>query len=432
MNFLEIPKCRVNSGYEMRKDRSNQKYTEAVTNGHYDLYQGGLSGKYDNVRIYWEDQIRGIMLRPYLRSMVDRKKKEGGRVRIVDLGAGSGEGLRLLTSWIRQEADLRLNRAKVLPYEMIETYIGCDLNEAMVVQGNANYADQPNVIFHQGDFSNGFPLKDEEPFDLYCCSYGSFSHIDDRAMERLLMEIVEHATNRALVVGEWLGRHSIEWPCYWEESGNRMLDYSMSWLPTKMRSENEPEHFPMRFWLGKEIRSLVDQVARNTKARIRILELYDCSIFVGRHVNTGEYTCSVGPIRSSVNRLHESNLRTDLEDLKVDLTPVEGHNELNNYFFNLQFCWNNLVDYCQRRLERRQHPVQTEHFRSFPPALQMAMMTLDRVIDTAAWMRMGDPRANIIEPQLGYALRSLEREVQQGAGRGHALIGVFEIRRKAR
>jgi len=40
---------------------------------------------------------------------------------------------------------------------------------------------------------------------------------------------------------------------------------------------------------------------------------------------------------------------------------------------------------------------------------------------------MGDPRANVIEPQLGYALRGLEMELQRGAGNGHGLVGIFTV-----
>lgn len=413
----------------MKKDASGDRaYVQAVSNGHYDVYRGGLAGKHDNVRVYWEDQIRGIMLRPHLQTLVNRKRKEGGRARIADLGAGSGAGLRLLTSWIREEADLRLNQARVLPFEMIEEYVGCDLCPAMVDQGNANFADQANVVFRQGDFSKGFPLRGHNPFDLYFCTYGSLSHIDGPGMERLLTEIVEHVDKRALVVGDWLGRHSIEWPCYWGETGGRMLDYSMSWLPGSGGAG--PDHFPMRFWLGEEIRSLVQRVGQHTRARIDVLELYDCSVLVGRHVDTAEYNHWVRPVRRAVNYLHESNVRTDLDTLKVEAVPVPGYEELNGRFSALQICWNNLVEYTKRRLERRQHPVRTKNWRSFPPALQVAVMTMDRVIDTASWIRMGDARANIIEPQLGYALRSLELEWQQGAGCGHALLGIFDIRKE--
>jgi len=408
-------------------EQSQVAYSDFVSDGHYQAYRGGLAGKHDNVRIYWEDQIRGMRLRPCLRRLVDRKKRSGDKVRVADLGAGTGEGLRLLTSLMRKEADLRLNQTRILPIDMIEQYVGCDLCEAMVEQGNADYADRPNVVFRQGDFFKGLPLKDERPFDLYFCSYGSFSHIDDDAMERLLTEMFEHAGQRALVVGEWLGRHSIEWPCYWDEPGDEMLDYSMSWLPGGSRGE--AEHFPMRFWLGDEIRALVQRAARNARARVRVLDLYDCSLFVGRHVDTRQYNEWITPLRSAVNSLHEENARTDLERMKVEPVPVPDHDELNEYFANLQFCWNNLVNYCQRRLEKRQHPVRTIDWRKFPPALQMVIMSLDRVVDAVGWMQMGDPRANIIEPQLGYALRSLECDLQEGAGRGHALVGIFEVRK---
>lgn len=412
-----------------RSEHLQAVYADFASDGHYQPYHGGLRGKHDNVRIYWEDQIRAMSLRPHLRRLVDRKTQSGNKVRVVDLGAGTGEGLRLLTSVMRKESDLRLNQTRILPMDMIEQYVGCDLCESMVEQGNAAYASCPNVVFRQGDFSKGFPLKDEQPFDLYFCSYGSFSHIGDDAMERLFGEIAEHAGQRALVVGEWLGRHSIEWPCYWDEPGEAMLDYSMSWLSAG--AEGEAEHFPMRFWLGDEIRALVQRAAQSTGAQIRVLDLYDCSVFVGRHVDTQEYNEWVSPVRAVVNNLHEANVRTDLERLKVEVVPVPGHDGLNSYFAKLKFCWNNLVNYCQRRLEKRQHPVQIRNWRRFPLALQMAIMTLDRVVDAVSWMRMGDPRANIIEPQLGYCLRNLEYELQEGAGRGHSLVGIFEVDRRA-
>ena len=405
-------------------------YAEAVLHGHYDLYQGGLRGKHDNVRRYWEDQIRGIVLRAHLQSLVDRKRKQDQLIRVCDLGAGTGEGLRLLTSWTRKEADLRLNLARVLPWDMMQVYVGVDLSDPMVAQANANFADRDNVVFRQGDFSQGFPLPDEEPFDLYFCSYGSMSHIETSAMERLMTETFQHASPRALVVGDWLGRHSIEWPCYWDKPADEMQDYSMSWLPSGAGgTSDDPEHFPMRLWLGDEVRALVNRAATEAGAKARLVELHDCSLMVGRHVDSGEYNDWVRPVRSAVNHLHEPNVRTDMETLKVEVLPVLGHEELHSFFATLQFSWNTLVDYCERRFRRSAHPVKLTNWRSFPPQLQIAIMTIDRVIDTVAWMRMGDPRANIIEPQLGYALRSLEMELQEGRGRGHGLIGVIDIRK---
>src|SRR5690606_22367068 len=118
---------------------------------------GGLAGKHDNVRTFWEDRVRTQRLRPYLKDLVANARKSGRKLRITDLGAGSGEGLRILLDCDEHEADISLHHAKVLDLDMLETYIGTDLCEAMVAQGNVNFADEKNVTFQVGDFSKGFP-----------------------------------------------------------------------------------------------------------------------------------------------------------------------------------------------------------------------------------------------------------------------------------
>jgi hypothetical protein len=42
---------------------------------------------------------------------------------------------------------------------------------------------------------------------------------------------------------------------------------------------------------------------------------------------------------------------------------------------------------------------------------------------------MGDPRANIVEPQLGYILRDIEIEEGRGFGAGHGLLAMYEFER---
>jgi SAM-dependent methyltransferase len=388
-----------------------------------------LAGKHDNVRTYWEERIRGHYLRPHLQALTRRKRREGKKVRIADLGAGSGEALRLLTSLNMNDVDVRLDQAKVITMDDIEVYVGTDLSEAMVEQGRRNFVEHDNVRFEKGDFSGGFPLADHAPFDLYLCAFASYSHIDTAQLTRLYQDMFAHGEDRALYVGEWLGRHSIEWPLYWDRDEDEMLDYSMSWLPGDVGGGREPERFPMRYWTGDELNALLRRLAREAKLRVRKMDLYDCSVFVGRHVDTAEYNDWVRPLRSAVNSLHESNIRTDLDRLRAEIVPVDGHDELNGYFSGLQFQWNNLIDYCCQRLEKRKHPVNIKNWRRFPPALQTAMMTIDRVIDTVYWLQMGDPRANVIEPQIGYALRDLEMAYQSGQGRGHSLVAIMETRR---
>jgi hypothetical protein len=59
----------------------------------------------------------------------------------------------------------------------------------------------------------------------------------------------------------------------------------------------------------------------------------------------------------------------------------------------------------------------------------MAVETMQRVVNTTGGLP-GDSRANIIEPQLAYALRRLEMELQSGAGTGHGLVGILKINKR--
>ena len=49
------------------------------------------------------------------------------------------------------------------------------------------------------------------------------------------------------------------------------------------------------------------------------------------------------------------------------------------------------------------------------------------VVEGVGWLGLGPPRENIIEPQLGYALRYLEMKLQRGLGCSHGFMGVFEV-----
>ena len=57
------------------------------------------------------------------------------------------------------------------------------------------------------------------------------------------------------------------------------------------------------------------------------------------------------------------------------------------------------------------------------------MERMKRVVEGVGWLGMGLPRENIIEPQLGYALRYLVTNLQRGQVCAHGLVGVFEVRK---
>jgi hypothetical protein len=71
--------------------------------------------------------------------------------------------------------------------------------------------------------------------------------------------------------------------------------------------------------------------------------------------------------------------------------------------------------------------VALEGWRDFPAPLQVALLTVDRIMDSVAWIDVGDIRANIVEPQLAYVLRRLEHTLQRGLGCGHGLVAVLRI-----
>lgn len=64
---------------------------------------------------------------------------------------------------------------------------------------------------------------------------------------------------------------------------------------------------------------------------------------------------------------------------------------------------------------------------SYPAPLREAMDKMRRVIEGVGWLRYGLPRENIIEPQLGYALRHMMSQLQPGLGCAHGFCGIFEI-----
>jgi hypothetical protein len=143
-------------------------------------------------------------------------------------------------------------------------------------------------------------------------------------------------------------------------------------------------------------------------------------------VDTGEYGTPLPPLRRLVNRLYEHNVRTPLEQLRIEYKPIPGAGYLNEVFARLSSCWTTVTDFARLRLAgARVDLVAMPGWREFPAALQMALVTLDRVIDSVAWMDAGDVRANFIEPQLANVLQRMQYQLQEGLGIGHGLVAVL-------
>ncbi|MBI2894363.1 MAG: class I SAM-dependent methyltransferase [Deltaproteobacteria bacterium] len=416
----------------MSTSMGERTYEETVARGFYGKNVGGLSGKHDNVRVYWEDAMTRIALRPLVKERVEACQAAGRGVRILDLGCGGGEGYEILTRIDQSDLDLQEEHRYVLPRERIELYLGLDLSEAMVSQGQENYRSASNVCFRQGDLREGLgSALAEKPFDLYISSYGALSHLDRPALRRCLAEAIRHARPGAVIVLDLVGRYSAEWPGYWhaQTEAEKVRPYSMSYLyPESERRNGMVERFPLRFWTGEGVHGLCADLQEEHGVPIRALEILDRSIFVGRHVDTREYGTCLPPLRSLVNHLYEQNVRTKLAHMRVTYRPVEGAEELNQFFTRMAQCWNILIDFMIERLGgARVNLVEMADWREYPSPLQMALVTLDRLIDSVAWIDVGDVRANVIEPQFAYVLRRMEHQLQEGKGCGHGLLAVLQV-----
>jgi len=424
------------SGKEI-EDNGGEAYSQAANSGLY-VKETGIHGKYDNVRIYWEDALTRLFLRPHIDRLVKRRIEDLKRLRILDLGCGSGDGYDMLMSLMRKNPGIAEDEVRIILPDYLGQYHGVDLNESLLAQAKVRWCGKPKMRFNHGDFSKGLPLSEGEPsYDLYFTSFGALSHLNEDQTVRLFSDIVNHCNDGSLIIGDWLGRYSYEWQDFWksDNSEEQWMDYVISYIyPPGERGGKELTHLNLRLLCRDEVKRILARVEDQTGARIEAKELFDRSLFVGRHMDTCDYNPHLKPLRRTVNNLHEDNVRTVLEKLLIDFRPHPDFDFLNGMFDMLCSCWNTLVRYtlelslCYDEEEQalKDPPDIPSHY---PDPLKRAMKNMRRVVEGVGWFEMGDPRANIIEPQLGYSLRSLELSFQQGNGMGHGLVGVFEVRK---
>ncbi len=424
-----------------KKDGQEQMpaYSEAVKSGLY-AKQSGLVGKYDNVRRYWEDEITRIFLRPYLQKLIDRCQASMRRLRIMDLGCGSADGYELLAGVRQRDADLQQLEVDLLSDQILGIYKGVDLNEDLLNQAKAIYGDNPKIVFEQADFTKGLTLADgEKPYDLYFSSFGTFSHHnDDKTAVQLLAEIAERVENYAVITCDWLGRYSYEWQSLWTREPDELknMDYVVSYIygpEEREERRDQLQHLTLRLMSRGEAEMIIAEASKKAGVEIKPLKWFDRSVFCGRHMDTAEYNPHAQPIRNALNSLHEANVRTELDSLLINYVPKAGFDFLNEYFEHLQMCWNALVRYVAHLMEIFDEKNRTYTKEppavpiSCPPALRDMMERMKQVVEGIGWLGYGLPRENIIEPQLGYALRYLVSNLQQGQGCGHGLVGIFEV-----
>ncbi len=411
-------------------------YSEAVDTGKYNKTTG-LLGKYDNVRRFWEDQLSGIFLRPALNELVKNKTDRLERIRILDLGCGSGDAYDLIMNIYTKDPGIYDYITGAITHENLQEYVGLDVNEDLLEQARQYWAGNAKLRFVTGDLSQGLPESSvgNEAFDMYYTSYGTLAHFTDEVNTRLIADIFKHASNGALFVGDWLGRYSYEWQDLWHHSANEeyFMDYRISYIYEKDERNNaDIASFPLRLMTRDEIMKIINKASDRSGVKVVPVCFYDRSIFVGRHLETGDYNRYCPPMRSRVNSLFESYMRTDLSSIKFDYVPRQGFDHLNNFFEMYFMSCNALVDYTISLLSQYESESgliksEPEIKSYFPEPLKEVMRTMRKVVEGVGSLKYGEVRANFIEPQLGYALRELEIKLQPGTGVGHSLAGIFRI-----
>jgi len=411
---------------------ADKAYLEAIQHGRYSEKVNDLRCKYDHVRIQFEDFITAYYLRPYLEDLVEEKEKAGdGGLRFYDLGCGTGDGYELLTK-MSKKTKLSEFDNRLIQEEMMSHYKGIDLNVDLLKEANNLFGSYDNVDFCKGNFSNGLPLeKGEEPYDLYFTSFGTLSHCNDEELEKLFYDVARHGNSGSLLLCDFIGRYSYEWQDLWTDKPEEQpyIDYRINYLYSEEdRDKVEVSSFPLRLMSPPEVDKVLENAARKAGVELKVLRYFDRSLFVGRHIETGTYNGNPQPLRLMVSSLFERGLRTYFPDLKVSFRPRKGFDWQNEALQTLADSWNALVDYTMFLMK---HHDSAEELLPYPPQtrvkpLERAYRVMRQTLEGSRGL-YGDIRADLIEAQLGYALRSLEMNLQNGQGLAHGLVAVVQI-----
>jgi SAM-dependent methyltransferase len=411
------------------KTTRTEFYEAAVEMGFYGTEDSSLTGKKDNVRKFWEDIYIKLVCRPFVEKLLSSKNK----LRVLDLGCGSGEGIELLTHIPPSHPKSSVGRDFVLNPGDIDEYIGIDLSPSMISQARKNYRKEKNYHFEYADLMEGLPsiVLRNEPYDLYFSSYGSLSHLPQENFENLFVQICKHAKNGSVFVFDIHAKFSPAWPKYWGERRN-ILPYTMAYLFSEdKRKAKKIEWFNLCFWTIEELKARLNSAAGKAKVKINITNILDRSVFVGRHIDTGMLSTKPMPIRYQVNQLLDRGYRGKVEHLTINIEHLEPYKDINSKV------WDRLVDMSQKwnriiyLLDALQHHDDIK-VKNFIENTNIELMSDDLKLLT--WLFRNSDRfpvvdfwASLISPQVAVILRNIEMSYQEGVGCGHAIVGTVEI-----
>ncbi|MDX2302777.1 MAG: hypothetical protein NW226_08245 [Microscillaceae bacterium] len=362
----------------------------------------------DHVKTFWEDELLQFAVRSSIKKLVQKKQKENKRLRILEFGSKLGEGYDVLTKIKKDHACLQLQVEYILSEDSIELFLGLDTDHQRIEKANELTRHKKHARFIRTDYSEGMGLfkEVEAPFDIYFSREGAISELTIYELRDLMKDMIEHAASDSLLILDFKGKYAI--------LHSFLLDHS-----------------EFTFWTGTEIQQFFKSLEEETGVQLEILRLMDRSILIASSQENRQYGHLFKHIRQAVNSLFEFNIRTDLQKLilKPEMFPNTSQAKIDHFFQELISWWNLIIQYAIKRFEQPLPPKELREWDNFPQAIQFGLLTLDRLIKDNEWIAYGDVRANLLEPHIGYMLRSLEFELQQGLGCGQNLSVIVQLKK---
>lgn len=341
---------------------------------------GGVSASYSGALDHYlsparRDAVKSIWEEPATQRVIDDAVTQcpgEGPLRVLDVGCGIGDALRLLRS-------APGSQHRTAPPGSVR-YTGIDLNQDLLSAARWLHGDTEDVSLVCDDIREHEPA----PFDL-CLSTGvPYSHLTPAELEEVLTGLFAVARDRTTAVAiDVLGRYSVEWSSRWDQ---HRWPYRMSFFSTEQAATSTD----MTCYSGAELRTVIAAAAERADCELRAVHCYDRSILVGRHSNTAEFAPGIRPYRRRVNELLDPDVDAEYDDLLFDMSLPSAPPPVAEFFAQYAQEWNALV---------------TEVYE----------------LSRSASARHASA---VLQPMLAHGLRNLETSQQQGLGVGHSLTAV--------